>query len=155
MHDVSDKFVEKLLDLEKLEKHRKKVIQFLSRLIRKKQKTSKCRRSDRHVNPSQDRHLNPSQDRHVNPSKDRHVNRSQDRHVNPSHDRHVKPTNIETGSFRDFLWTHREESALLAALCFVEEARSIGVKEADLNSLDDVDVLKIVRKFQKFVQSRS
>merc|ERR1712196_161583 len=95
------------------------------------------------------------QDRHTNPSQDRHTNPSQDRHTNPRQNRHIDKTNNETGTFRDFLWFHRHESALLASLCFAEEAREIGVEEADLNSMDDVDVLKIIRKFQSFLKRRS
>ena len=64
-------------------------------------------------------------------------------------------TNNETGTLNDFLWAHRHESALLSALCFAEEARASAVDEVDLNSMDDVDILSIVRKFQSFIKSRS
>jgi len=173
--NVTAELVQQLLSFEEQDQKRKVMITFLERLIRKIARSRKRnpkedrhkkvvkRKKDRHINPSQDRHINPSQDRHINPSQnryinpsqDRHINPSQDRHINPSQNRHVKPTNNETGTFNDFLWTHRHESALLAALCFAEEARAQEVDEMDLNAMDDVDILNIVRKFQSFIKSRS
>ena len=153
---VSTELIQQLLSFEQHEQNRKGMITFLQRLLRKKGKRNRSK--DRHIKNTKrrkDRHTNPSQDRHTNPCQDRHTNPSQDRHINPSEDRHMELTNNETGTLNDFLWAHRHESALLSALCFAEEARASAVDEVDLNSMDDVDILSIVRKFQSFIKSRS
>ena len=175
---VSAELMQELLSFEQQGQKRKGMITLLQRMLRKiekvkakrskdRHKNNKDRSKDRHTNPnkdrhtnankdcSKDRHTNPNKDRHTNPNNDRHTNPNKDRHTNPNKDRHMCATNVETGTFRDFLWSHRQESALLASLCFAEEAREIGVEEADLNSMDDVDVVKIVRKYQSFIKSRS
>ena len=117
-----------LTDMEQEGENRKTMLKLLGQLLRRVEKNTKKKKSSK---------------------------RSKDRHTNPNKDRHVPKTNHETGTFRDFLWSNRHESASLAALCFAEEARSIGLDEADLNSADDVDVLDIVRKFQSFITKRS